>query len=42
MQRPALRAAVPKAAVDEDGEFFADEANVRAAGDTFVVESIAF
>ncbi len=38
----ATRTAVPEAAVDEDGELFADEAYVRAAGDGFVVESIAF
>jgi len=28
----ALRAAVPEAAVDEDGESFADEGEVRADG----------
>ena len=30
--RRAFRAAVPEAAVDEDGEFFADESDVRADG----------
>ena len=41
MQRSARRAAVPEAAVDEDGGFFADVGDVRAAGDAFVVEAIA-
>lgn len=38
----SLSVAVPNAAVDEDRELFADEADVRAAGDAFVVEAVAF
>lgn len=44
---PYLRAgygrgeAVPVAAVDEDGEAFGDEGDVRAAGDLFVMEPVA-
>ena len=32
---------MPKAAVDEDREFFADVGDVRPAGDAFVMQTIA-
>lgn len=31
---------MPKAAMDEDREFFADEGNIRSAGNSFVMQSI--